>query len=101
MGLFIGASILTILELFDYLYEVISFGFPSFPHIVKVLFVRMYAAPVLAHKIEFFTQRCQPCKGRASDALSLPTVQLITVTHTHTHMRLSSNTEYINILDVL
>ncbi|XP_026205916.1 acid-sensing ion channel 1B isoform X4 [Anabas testudineus] len=36
MGLFIGASILTILELFDYLYEVISFvKYPPASHIDK------------------------------------------------------------------
>ncbi len=36
MGLFIGASILTILELFDYVYEVIKVSFMVLCLVVKV-----------------------------------------------------------------
>lgn len=73
MGLFIGASILTILELFDYLYEV-KYLFleylpsPGASHLDKniwcsILFMEILCCStikeLLAHKIEFSTQ-CYP-----------------------------------------
>lgn len=69
MGLFIGASILTILELFDYLYEVKYLPSHQEPltHIqCNILSMEKCTAPVLlklpAHKMEFFTQFYHPHK---------------------------------------
>ena len=101
MGLFIGASILTILELFDYLYEVKYICFNIAHHHMEplthiqcdVLFMEMCTvAPVLellAYKMEFFThflpQGCVLCVlASVTNTVSLTTPQPISVRHTHT-----------------
>lgn len=110
MGLFIGASILTILELFDYLYEVKCLLFSQIP--TPSLFKEYkYAHNVYANVwrsiiIQFsqsakwsFLQNVsfhsKMCFGRC-DEQCVP----CSPTHTLAYAPLS-DTEYINILDVL
>lgn len=109
MGLFIGASILTILELFDYLYEVkispiiigsFSLTSSAINCLWKCVLLRYYLE-LRAHKM-FFTQLYHPhrmCFGER-DERCVPHNRAFHLCVTHTHLS-SSNSEYIDILDEL
>lgn len=115
MGLFIGASILTILELFDYLYEVkcLLFSQIQTPNLFKGY---KYAHNVYANvwrsiiiqfsqsaKWSFLQNVCfhsKMCFKRCDEQCVPCSPAAECITHTFAPAPLS-DTEYINILDVL
>lgn len=113
MGLFIGASILTILELFDYLYEV---KYLLSSHIQTPNLGYKYTHTVYANLwCSIFIQFSQSAKLSFSQNVSFPSKMCFSrcdkqcvhcspaaecITHTLAHAPLS-DTEYINILEVL